>query len=67
MIKTMLTTPLTIVGLMVSLGLYSGQASALDQVPVAGTTPAVGFRGDGSGLYPDVKFTATWTPATKPV
>ncbi|MEI8122972.1 MAG: PQQ-binding-like beta-propeller repeat protein, partial [bacterium] len=44
-----------------------GQASALDQAPIAGTTPAVGFRGDGSGVYPDAKFTATWTPATKPV
>jgi len=41
--------------------------SAAEPSPVHSAGVAVGFRGDGSGVYPDSKFTATWTSATKPV
>lgn len=34
---------------------------------VAGTAMAAGFRGDGSGIYPDAKFAATWNKDTKPL
>lgn len=40
---------------------------ALAILPTGSRAVAVGFRGDGSGVYPDAKFTASWTPATKPV
>lgn len=45
----------------------TGVASALAVVAVTGTAMAAGFRGDGSGVYPDAKVSAVWTKDTKPV
>lgn len=48
-------------------GLLAGAPMLATAETPSSSTVAVGFRGDGSGVYPDAKFSATWTPATKPV
>jgi outer membrane protein assembly factor BamB len=47
--------------------MQTGVGVVLAVMAAAGMATATGFRGDGSGVYPDAKVSAVWNKDTKPV